>query len=172
MSSPSGSVKTVTASSPKATDATLEDTASSILAEGAPPGVTVQWLTNTPNASFDQWMRDVCTRSVSPRPRRTISPSKLSVAQRHAQIVEQKAESAFSGVGMVANQIRYAQSVMEAAIAKARSVRDEVASRMAEVAKRSDVSVSNVADILTGKVQQVAAQFEAQTSHTVGQVAQ
>ena len=43
---------------------------------------------------------------------------------------------------------------------------------MAEVAKRSDVSVSNVADVLTGKVQQVAAQFEAQTSHTVGQVAQ
>ena len=43
---------------------------------------------------------------------------------------------------------------------------------MAEVAKCSDVSVSNIADILTGKVQQVAAQFEAQTSHTVGQVAQ
>ena len=51
-------------------------------------------------------------------------------------------------------------------------MRDEVASQMAEVAKRSDVSVSNVADALTGKVQQVAAQFEAQTSQAVGQVAQ
>ena len=50
-------------------------------------------------------------------------------------------------------------------------MRDEVLSRIEEVAKRSDVSVSNVADVLTGKVQQVAAQFEAQTSHTVGQVA-
>ena len=108
MSSPSGSVKSVTVSSPKATNATLEDTASSILAEGAPPGVTVQWLTNTPNASFEQRMRDVRTRSASLRPRRTISPSKLSVAQRCAQIAEQKVESAFSGVGMVADHTRYA----------------------------------------------------------------
>ena len=172
MSSPSGSVKSVTVSSPKATDATLEDTASSILAEGAPSGVTVQWMTNTPNAAFEQRMGDVRARSVSPRPRRTISPSKLSVAQRRAHIVEQKAESTFSGVGMVMDQTRYAQSIAEAAIAEARSVRDEVASRMEEVAKRSDVSVSNVADVLTGKVQQVAVQFEAQTSHAVEQVAQ
>ena len=124
MSSPSGSAKSVMVSSPKATDATLEDTASSILAEGTPPGVMVQWLTNTPNASFEQWMRDVRTRSVSPRPRRTISPSKLSVAQRRAQIAEQKAESAFSGVGMVADQTRYAQSIAKAAIVEVRSVRD------------------------------------------------
>ena len=55
---------------------------------------------------------------------------------------------------------------------EARSIRDEVLSRIAEVAKWSDVSVSNVADVLTGKVQQVAAQFAAHTSHAVGQVAQ
>ena len=51
-------------------------------------------------------------------------------------------------------------------------MRDEVASRLEEVAKRSDVSVSNVADALTRKVQQVAVHFEAQTSQAVGQVAQ
>ena len=73
-------------------------------------------------------MRNVRTRSVSPRPRQMISPSKLSVAQRRAQIAEQKAESMFSGVGMVADQTRYAQSITEAAIAEVRSVRDEVAS--------------------------------------------
>ena len=73
---------------------------------------------------------------------------------------------------MVADQTRYAQSVAEAAIAEARSVRDEVASRMAEFAKRSDISMSNVADALTGKVQQVAAHFKAQTSQAVGQGAQ
>ena len=73
---------------------------------------------------------------------------------------------------MVADQTRYAQSVAEAAIAETRSVRDEVSSKIAEVAKRSDVSVSNIPDVLTGKVQQVAAQFEAHTSHAVGQVAQ
>ena len=94
------------------------------------------------------------------------------MAQRRAQIVEQKAESAFSGVGVVADQTRHAQSIAKAAIAEARSVRDEVSSRIAKVAKRSDVSVSNVADVLTGRVQQVAVQFEAHTLHAIGQVAQ
>ena len=54
---------------------------------------------------------------------------------------------------MVADKTCYAQSVAEAAIAEARSVRDEVLSKIAEVAKRSDVSVSNVTNVLTGKVQ-------------------
>ena len=94
------------------------------------------------------------------------------MAQRRAQIVEQKAESAFSGGGVVAGQTRHAQSVAEAAIAEARSVRHEVSSRIAEVTKRLDVSVSNVADVLMGRVQEVAAQFEAHTSRAVGQVAQ
>ena len=166
MSSPSE--KSVTVHLPTAAEDAYEDTASSVQAEGAPPGVTVQWLTNTPNTAFNQRMEDAHLRSVSPRPRRTVSPSKLFVVQRCAQIVEQKAESTFLGVGMVADQTHYAQSIVEAAIAEARSVRDEVASRMAEVAKRSDVSVSNIADVLTGKVQQVAAQFEAHMSHAVG----
>ena len=69
-------------------------------------------------------------------------------------------------------QTRHAQSIVEAAIAEARSVRDEVSSRIAEVAKRLDVSMSNVADALTGKVPQVAVHFEAQTSQAIGQVAQ
>ena len=73
---------------------------------------------------------------------------------------------------MVANQTRHTQSIAEVAIVEAQSVRDEVSSKIVEVAKRSDVSVSNVAEVLTGKVQQVTVQFEAHTSHTVGQVAQ
>ena len=56
------------------------------------------------------------------------------------------------GVGVVVDQTRHAQSIAEAAIAEARSVRDKVSSKIAEVVKRSDVSVSNVADVLTGKV--------------------
>ena len=115
--------------------------------------------------------RIVTPCSVSPRPRRSISPSKLFVAQRRAQIAEAKAEHAFSGVGVIADQTCHAQSVAEATIAEARSVHDEVSSKIAEVAKRSDVSVSNVTDVLMGKVQQVAAQFKAQTLHAVGQVA-
>ena len=117
-------------------------------------------------------MQDVRPRSVSPRPRRTASPSKLSIAQQRARAAEEKAESAVSGVGMVADQTRYAWFVTEAAIAEVRSVRDEVTSKIAEVTQRSDVSASNVAEVLTGKFQQVAAHFEAHTSHAVGQVAQ
>ena len=63
-----------------------------------------------------------------------------------------KAESAFSGVGVVADQTRHAQAVVEAAIAKARSVRKEVSSRIAEVMKRADVSAPSIAENLTGKV--------------------
>ena len=94
------------------------------------------------------------------------------MAQQRAQIAELKAESAFSGIGVVADQTRHAQSVVEATIAEAHSVRDEVSSGIAEIAKRADISISSVADVLTGKVQQVAAQFEAHTSHAIEQVAQ
>ena len=135
MSSPSEtqSVKSGTIISPLAIEATYEDTASSVQGMGPPPGVEVTFVPEAPNTSYEWRMGDVHARSVSPRPRRTISPSRLSVAQRRAQIVEQKAESAFSGVGVVADQTRHAQSVAEAAIAEARSVRHEVSSRIAEV---------------------------------------
>ena len=94
------------------------------------------------------------------------------MAQQRAQIAKLKAESAFSGIGVVVAQTRHAQSVAEAAIAEMHSVRDEVSSKIAEIAKRADVSVSSVADVLTCKVQQVTAQFETRTLHAVGQVAQ
>ena len=169
MSSPSEaqSIKSVTVSSPLATDAACEDTASSALGMGPPPNVTVQFISNAPNAEYKMRMRDVRTRSASLRPRRTISPSRLSVAQRRAQIAEMKVESAFSGVGVVADQTRHAQAVAEAAIAEARLVREEVSSKIAEVAKRADVSTSSVVEDLTGKVQQVAAYSDAQTSRSV-----
>ena len=165
MSSPSE--KSVTVSLPAAAEDEFEDSASSTRRMGPSPDVTVQFIDATPNVAYQQRMRDVRTRSVSPRLRRTISPSKLSVAQRRAQIAEQKAESAFSGIGVVADQTRHAQAVAEAAIAEARSVRDEVSSKLAEVVKRADVSTSSVAENLTGRMEQVAAYSDAQTSRLV-----
>ena len=102
MSSPSEtqSVKSVTVSSPLATDATYEDTASSVQGTGPPPGVVVTFVPDAPNTSYQRRMRDFRARSASPRPRRTISSSGLSVAQQRAQIAELKAESAFSGIGL------------------------------------------------------------------------
>ena len=110
MSSPSEtqSRKSEIVSSPKATDAVYEDTVSSVQGMGPLPGVAVQFLPVAPNTSFAQRMSDVCARSVSPQPRRTISPSSLSMAQQRVRIVEQKAESAVSGVGVVADQSRFA----------------------------------------------------------------
>ena len=144
MSSPSEtqSVKSVTVSSPLATETTYEDTASSVQGTGPPPGVVVTFVPDAPNTSYQRRMRDVRAHSASLRLRQTISPSGLSVAQRRAQIAELKAESAFSRVGVVADQTRHAQSVAEVAIAEARLVRDEVSSRTADIAKRAYVSVS------------------------------
>ena len=46
-------------------------------------------------------------------------------------------------------------------------MRDEVSSRIAEVAKRADVSTSSVAENLAGRMDQVAAYSDAQTSRSV-----
>ena len=103
---------------------------------GAPPGVTVQWLSNTPNAAFDRRMRDTRTCSISPRPRRVVSPS-LSVAQSRARTAEWKADIALSSAGQIADQTIHAQSVADDAIAEARAMREEVESRLSDLAERA-----------------------------------
>ena len=110
----------------------VQDTASSVLAESTPPGVTVQWLTNTPNAAFTQRMRDTRPRSVSPRQQRVVSPS-LSVAQTRVRTVELKADTALSSAERIADQTLRAQSIADDAIAEVRAVRREIESRLSEV---------------------------------------
>ena len=46
-------------------------------------------------------------------------------------------------------------------------MRAEVSSKLAEVAKRADVSASCIAENLTGRMEQVAAYSDAQTSRSV-----
>ena len=103
-----------------------------MLAKGVPPGVTVQWLTNTPNTAFTRRMRDIRSRSVSPRPRRVVSPS-FSVAQSRARTAELKADTALSSVGRIAEQTIRVQSAADDAIAEARAVHGEVESRIADL---------------------------------------
>ena len=138
MSTPSekGSDSTTTPPPPLPSEE-VQDTASSVLAEGAPPGVTVQWLTNTPNAAFTQRMRNTRSRSVSPRPRRVVSPS-LSVAQSHTRTAELKVDTALSSAERIADQTIRAQSVTDDAIAEARAVRGEVESRITELTRRAE----------------------------------
>ena len=77
--------------------------------------------------------------------------------QQRAWTAEQRAETALSGVEVVADQTRRVQAVAEDAIAEARSVHAEVSSRMAEVAKRADVSASVVAEDFAGKMRETVA---------------
>ena len=130
---------------------------------GAPPGVTVQFVSNSPNTVFDQWMRDNRTRSISPRPRRVISPS-LFVAQLRAQTAEQKADIALTSTGQIADQTIRAQSTADDAIAEARAVREEVESCISELMRRAEINTSSVLGEFSRQVKQVVEQSEAQTS--------
>ena len=117
-------------------------------------------------------MKDERARSASPQLRRSISPLGLSMAQQRAQTAEQKVESAFSSIGIVADQTCHAQAVAEVAITEARSVHDEVSSRIATFVKRANDSTSSTIGILTGRVEEAAMQTEAQTSRVAVQVTQ
>ena len=177
MSSPTGrseatrSQDSVHASSQYAAETALEDTASSVRGMGAPPGVTVQWLSHTPNTAFGRRMRDIRSRSVSPRPRRVISPS-LSVAQFRAREAEHAAATAISGVDQVAGETRRTCEIAESAIAEARSVHGAVESRVAALSARADESTARVVEVLTEQVQKATAETEAKASRTVGTIVQ
>ena len=183
MSSPSETspTRSVTVSSPLATNAEYEDTASSTHGTGPPQVITVQdvrmgsppsapqqIVLAAPNTVFTSRARTVRARSVSPRPCRTITPTELSVAQQRARTAELKADTAYSSVGMVAEETRRVKNVAEDAIAEARSLRSEIESKMGEVATRVDVSASNVADSLTGQVREAVAHSDEMTTRAVG----
>ena len=106
MSSPSANSpeETVSVNSPVAAGGTIEDSASSTRRMGPPPDVSVQVFSSLPNVAYKTRLADVHSRSISPRPHRTVLPVSLSVAQQRERNVEQKVESAFSGVGVITDQ--------------------------------------------------------------------
>ena len=133
MSTPSEkSSDSATSPPPPSPSEQVQDTASSVLAMGPPPGVTVQVIPKQlsperPNATFALRMKDTRTRSILPRPRRALSPS-LSVAQSCARTAETKADAALSRAGTIAEQTIRAQTTADDAIAEARAVHGEVES--------------------------------------------
>ena len=80
----------------------------------------------------------VRSRSVSPRPRRSLSPLGVSVAQRRAQLAAQSAATPVSGVGRVAEETHYVRELVEATSAEAKSVRSDVERRVAILAAASE----------------------------------
>ena len=136
----------------------VQDTALSVLAVGAPPRVTVQYVPDAPNTAFTRRMRDTRPRSVSPWQRRVVSPS-LSVAQLHAGTAEQKVDTTLSSAERIADQTMHVQSVDDDAIAEARAVREEVESRMAEMLQHAEITTSSVLGEVTGEVKRVVEQM-------------
>ena len=65
-----------------------------------------------------------------------------------------------------------AQSVTDDAIAEARAVREEVESRISELAQRAEISTSSALGEVTGEFRRVVEQTQAQTSHIVGTIVQ
>ena len=129
----------------------VQDTASFVLAVGTPPGVTVQYVPDAPNTTFDRRMRDNRSRSISPRPRRVVSPS-LSVAQLCARTAERKADTALSSAEQIADQTMRAQSVADDTIAETHAVCEEVESRISELSQRAEINTSSVLGEVTGEV--------------------
>ena len=163
MSTPSvKSSDSVTSPARQSPSADVQDTASSVQAMGPPPDVTVQVIPDElrpgrPNSTYAQRIRDTRTRSVSPRPRRAVSPS-LSVAQSRARTAETKADVALSRTGAIADQTIRAQATAEDAIAEARAVRGSVESRIEEFAQRAEASTSSVLGEVAGEVKRVMEQ--------------
>ena len=181
MSSPSGrtsrtsrtrSQDSVHSSSQYAAGTALEDTASSVRHTGQLPGSSATLSPRAPNSAFERRRAMTRARSASPGLRRSLSPLGISVAQRRAQLTEQVAESAMSGVGRVADETRRAREVAEAAIAEAKSVHGEVQSKVASLTARADASAAHAVEVLSGRVQEVAEQSQVQTSRVAVAVAQ
>ena len=87
-------------------------------------------------------------------------------------MVEQIAESVFSGVDKVVDETRRARKVAEATIAEARSVHGAVESPVAALLARAAESATQTVEVLSEHVQRMAAETEAKTSQTVGTVVQ
>ena len=154
-------------------EAALEDTATSVRQPGTLPGSSTTISSSVaPNSAYAQRRSLTRGRSVSPAPRRRASPIGVSVAQRRTQMAEQIAESAFSGMGKVADETRRAREIAESAIAEARSVHGVVESRVAALSARADESTAHAVEVLSEQVQRTAAETEAKASRTIGTVVQ
>ena len=90
--------------------------------------------------------------------------------QRRAQLPEQTVESAMSGVGRIAEKTHRACGIVEAAIAKVKSVHGEVESRVASLVAQAEASTAHIADALSKCVSEVVADTEAKASRAVGRL--
>ena len=160
----------VHANSQFAADAALEDTALSMHQGGRSLGSSSPTTSRAPNATYSRGVAAARAHSVSPGPRWPPSPLGLSVAQRRAQLVEQSAATAISGIGRVEAETRRVRELVEATSAEAKSVCGEVESRIATLAAAADASATRAVTEIAGQVEKVAAYSDAQASRVVAEV--
>ena len=71
-------------------------------------------------------------------------------------MAEQSAATAVSGVGRVAQETHRVREMVEATTAEAKSVRDEVESRVATLAAVADASATRTSEEIANRAKQVA----------------
>ena len=71
-------------------------------------------------------------------------------------MAEQSAATAVSGMGRVAQEMRRVREMVQAMTAEAKSVRDEVESRIATLAAAADASATCTSEEIASRVKQVA----------------
>ena len=71
-------------------------------------------------------------------------------------MAEQSAATAVSGMGRVAQETRRVREMVEATTAEAKSVRDEVESRVATLVVAADASATRASEEIVSRVKQVA----------------
>ena len=150
--------------------AALEDTASSVNIGRRLPSPSRTGGQTSPNTAFAFRTAAGRSRSASPRPRRSLSPLGVSVAQRRAQLAAQSAATAVSGVGRVAEETRYVRELVEATSAEAKSVRSDVERRVAILAAASEENAARVAAEVESKMAKVAEYSDARASHVAADV--
>ena len=94
----------------------------------------------------------------------------LSVAQRCAQLPEQTASMAISGVGRVEAETHRVREMVEATTAEARSVYSEVESRVATLAAAADASTMRAIEEIASRVKQMAEYSDPQASYVAADV--
>ena len=174
MSSPSEtrSQGSFQSSSQYATGGALEDTASSVHKGAIVQGSHVTESRRAPNSAFSHGRTAARTRSASPGPRRSPSPIGVSVAKRRAQMAERVTESAISGVGQVADEVRKARMEAAAAAAEAESAKGTIRSQAASLSAHAEASAAKAVEVMEGRVQQLAHESGVHTSCVAEEVTQ
>ena len=178
MSSPTGvsdetrSQDSVHASSQYAAGTALADTASSAHHIGRLPGSSSTISGRAPNIAYSWGMAAARARSASPGPRRSPSPLGVSVVHNGVQLVEQSTATAISGVGRVEEETRCVRQMVEATMAKARSMRGGVESRVTTLAAAADASTASIAEEISSRVREAVEYSDAQASRATVDIMQ